>query len=156
MSSSLWPNELQPASLLCPRDSPGKNIGVGCHALHQRNLSDSGIESTSPVFPAKADRFFTTSPTWGALSCYKYWSWNSRASIIRTMLLINLQLSWHPKFHYYSSFFFFSFSSFLFSSSPSSFFLFLLLFLLIQFYFLDFILKFWFTCNGLLIVFPWH
>ena len=109
MSSSLWPNELQPASLLCPRDSPGKNIGVGCHALHQRNLSDSGIESTSPVFPAKADRFFTTSPTWGALSCYKYWSWNSRASIIRTMLLINLQLSWHPKFHYYSSFFFYLF-----------------------------------------------
>ena len=140
MSNSVWPNELQPASLLCPWDSPDKNTGVGCHALHQRNLSDSGIESMSPMIPARAGRFFTTSPTWGALSCYKYWSWNSRDSMIRTMLLIHLQLSWHPKFHYYSSFFFFSFSSFFFSSSPSSSFLFLLLFLLTQFYFLDFIL----------------
>ena len=31
--SSLRPHGLQPASLLCPRDSPGKNTGVGCHAL---------------------------------------------------------------------------------------------------------------------------
>ena len=27
------PNELQPARLLCPWDSPGKSTGVGCHAL---------------------------------------------------------------------------------------------------------------------------
>ena len=26
---------LQPASLLCPGDSPGKSTGVGCHALLQ-------------------------------------------------------------------------------------------------------------------------
>ena len=26
---------LQPARLLCAWDSPGKNTGVGCHALHQ-------------------------------------------------------------------------------------------------------------------------
>ena len=147
MSNSVRPNELQSASLLCPWDSPGKNTGVGCHALLQRNLSDSGIKSTSPMFPALTGRFFTTSPIWGALSCYKCWSWNSRASMIRTMLLIHLQLSWHPKFHYYSSFFFFSFSSFFFFS------LFLLslyfpLFLLTQFYFLDFIRKFWFARNG--------
>ena len=25
--------ELQPTRLLCPWDSPGKNTGVGCHAL---------------------------------------------------------------------------------------------------------------------------
>ena len=30
MSDSLWP-----ARLLCPWDSPGKNIGVGCHAILQ-------------------------------------------------------------------------------------------------------------------------
>ena len=24
-----------PAGLLCPRDSPGKNTGVGCHSLFQ-------------------------------------------------------------------------------------------------------------------------
>ena len=35
MSDSLQPYGLQPASLLCPWDSPGKNTGVGCHALLQ-------------------------------------------------------------------------------------------------------------------------
>ena len=33
---SLQPHEWQPARLLCPWDSPGKNTGVGCHfLLHQ-------------------------------------------------------------------------------------------------------------------------
>ena len=35
VSDSLWPRGLQPARLLCPWDSPGKNTGVGCHALLQ-------------------------------------------------------------------------------------------------------------------------
>ena len=29
------PMDCSPASLLCPRDAPGKNIGVGCQALLQ-------------------------------------------------------------------------------------------------------------------------
>ena len=35
VSGSLRPHELQPATLLCPWDSPGKNTGVGCQALLQ-------------------------------------------------------------------------------------------------------------------------
>ena len=35
MSDSVWPHRRQPTSLLCPRDSPGKNTGVGCHFLLQ-------------------------------------------------------------------------------------------------------------------------
>ena len=31
----LWPRGLQPARLLCPWGSPGKNTGVGCHSLLQ-------------------------------------------------------------------------------------------------------------------------
>ena len=31
----LRPHGLQPARLLCPQDSPGKNTGVGCHFLLQ-------------------------------------------------------------------------------------------------------------------------
>ena len=31
----LWPHGLQPARLLCPRDSPGKNTSVDCHFLLQ-------------------------------------------------------------------------------------------------------------------------
>ena len=33
MSDSLRPSGQQPTRLLCPWDSPGKNNGVGCHAL---------------------------------------------------------------------------------------------------------------------------
>ena len=35
MSDSLQPYGLQPTKLLCPQDSPVKNIGVGCHFLLQ-------------------------------------------------------------------------------------------------------------------------
>ena len=35
VSDSLRPHGLQPASLLCPWNSPGKNTGVGCHSLLQ-------------------------------------------------------------------------------------------------------------------------
>ena len=33
MSDPLQPHELQPARLLCPRNFPGKNTGVGYHFL---------------------------------------------------------------------------------------------------------------------------
>ena len=33
-------------------DSPGKNIGVGCHALLQENLPNPGIEPRSPALQA--------------------------------------------------------------------------------------------------------
>ena len=42
------------------KDSPGKNIGVGCHALLQGDLLSSGIEPTSLMSPTLAGRFFTT------------------------------------------------------------------------------------------------
>ena len=42
VSNSLWPHGLQPARLLCPWDSPGKNTGVGCHALLQGNFPTQG------------------------------------------------------------------------------------------------------------------
>ena len=34
-SLTLQPYGLEPARLLCPWDSPGKNTGMGCHALLQ-------------------------------------------------------------------------------------------------------------------------
>ena len=45
---------LKPSRLPCPLDSPGKNTGVGCHAL----LPDSGIKPRSPT----EGRFFTAQP----------------------------------------------------------------------------------------------
>ena len=35
LSDSLWPYGLQTSRILCPRDSPGKNTGVGCCCLLQ-------------------------------------------------------------------------------------------------------------------------
>ena len=53
----LRPHGLQPARLLCPRDFPGTNIGVGCHFPRQG------------IFPTQRSnrylllcRFFTTEP----------------------------------------------------------------------------------------------
>jgi len=42
MSDSLQPYGLGPAKLLCPWDSPGKNSGVGCHALLQGIFTTQG------------------------------------------------------------------------------------------------------------------
>ena len=48
MSDSLLPHGLQPARLLCPWDSPGKNTGVGFHALLQGIFPTQGL---SPGLP---------------------------------------------------------------------------------------------------------
>ena len=43
MSDSFFqPHGLQPARLLCPWDSPGKNTGVGCHSLLQGSFLTQG------------------------------------------------------------------------------------------------------------------
>ena len=52
MFDSLQPHGLQSTRLFCPWDSPGKNIGVGCHSLLQGNLPDSGIKPRSPALQA--------------------------------------------------------------------------------------------------------
>ena len=46
--------------LLCPWDSPGKNTGVGCHALLLEDLPNPKIETTYPMSLAFAGRFFTS------------------------------------------------------------------------------------------------
>ena len=43
MSDSVQPRGLQPARLLCPWDSPGKNTGVGCHVLLQGTFPTQGL-----------------------------------------------------------------------------------------------------------------
>ena len=43
LSDSLRPYGLQPVRLLCPWNSPGKNTGVGCHALLQGIFPTLGL-----------------------------------------------------------------------------------------------------------------
>ena len=67
MSDSLRPHGLQPARLLCPWDSPGKNAGVGCPAVLQGILPTPGSNPHLLTSPALVSRFLTTSATWEAL-----------------------------------------------------------------------------------------
>ena len=48
VSDSLQPHGLQPARLLCPWDSPGKNTGVGCHSLLQGIFPTQGSNPGLP------------------------------------------------------------------------------------------------------------
>ena len=91
VSDSLWPHGLQPARLLCPWDSLGKNTGVGCHALfqglfptqvlnsHLLHLLNWQVDSLPTEPPGKyclntspelAGGFFTHWTTWKVLSEY--------------------------------------------------------------------------------------
>ena len=53
MFDALQAHELQPAKLLCPWDSPGKNTGVGCHFLPQGIFRTQG--SNLPLLLWQAD-----------------------------------------------------------------------------------------------------
>ena len=61
MSNSLQPHGLWPARLLCPWDSPGKNAGVGCHALL---LGIFPIHLASLMSSSLAGGFLITVATW--------------------------------------------------------------------------------------------
>ena len=56
--------------ILCPQDSPGRNTGVGCHALLQGIFPIQGSNPHLLNLPALAGGFFTTSTTWEALRYY--------------------------------------------------------------------------------------
>ena len=62
MSDSLRPHGLKPARLLCLWDFPGKNIGVGCHALLQGIFLTQG--SNQDFLYWQADYCWTTWEAW--------------------------------------------------------------------------------------------
>ena len=70
---TLQPHGLYPARLLCPWDSPGKNTGVGCHALLQGIFPTQGSNPGLPhckrilyqlkeAKPSKSSRELVTIP----------------------------------------------------------------------------------------------
>ena len=71
MSVSVQPYGPELARLLCLRDSPGKNTGVGCHALLQGIFltQDSNLGLMPPTLVAG---FFSTSATQEALISLQY------------------------------------------------------------------------------------
>ena len=77
------PIDCKPTRLLCPWDSPGKNTGVGCHALLQGIFPNPEIKPGSLTSPALKDRFFTTTASWEVCIL-------SRTLFIQAILLKNL------------------------------------------------------------------
>ena len=53
---------LQPTRLLCPWDSPGKNVGVGCHALLQGVFLTQGSNMHLSMSPALQASSLLTEP----------------------------------------------------------------------------------------------
>ena len=68
MSNSLWPCGLLPARLHLYMGFFRQEYWSGFPGHPPRDLSDPGIELTSLMSPALANRFFTTSATWEAPS----------------------------------------------------------------------------------------
>ena len=60
VANSLWPHELQPTKVR--GDSPGKNTGMGCHALLQGIIPTQGLDP-----PCISGGFFTNWATREAL-----------------------------------------------------------------------------------------
>ena len=64
VSDSVQPYGRQPARLLCPWHSPGKDAGLGCCALPQGVFLTRGSNLHPLCLPALAGRLFTTGATW--------------------------------------------------------------------------------------------
>ena len=67
LSSAFWPHGLEPARLLCPWNSPGKNPGVGSCSLLQVIFPTQGLNPGLPT----AGGFFTI---WVTREAQEYWS----------------------------------------------------------------------------------
>ena len=67
VSDSLPSHGPRPARLLCPRDSPGKNTGVGCHFLLQcmKVKSEREVPQSCPTLHDPMDRSLSGSSLHG-------------------------------------------------------------------------------------------
>ena len=88
LCDSLRPYGLEPTRLLCPWDSPGKDTGVGGHALLQAIFQTQGLNLGPPVSPAlQADSFHcwvtTEAPIW---SKNLFWKWKLAGPIFKLQL----------------------------------------------------------------------
>ena len=117
MSDSVWPHRWQPTRLPCPWDSPGKNIGVGCHFLLQcmKVKSESEVAQSCPTLSDPMDCsppgssvhgiFQARELEWGAIAfsistCTGYQlSWKLHARQFLTSQSLNIWTSGieHPK-----------------------------------------------------------
>ena len=92
MSDSLWPHGLSPARFLCPWNSPGKNTGMDCHSLLQRNFP---TQESNPVLMHGEQILYRLSYRkvcslilFLNYSCYPY-HWTSQVVLVAKNLFAN-------------------------------------------------------------------
>ena len=94
MSNSLQPYGPWPARLLCPWDSPGRNIGVGCHFLLKIFHAAKSLQP-SPTLCDPIDDGPPGSPVpgilqartleWVAISFSNAWKWKVKVKLCPTL-----------------------------------------------------------------------
>ena len=91
MFDFVLPYGLQPARLLCPWDSPGKNTGVGGWALLQEIFPTQGSNLCLLRLPALAGRFFTIAFTnyliWDRMVCTLWFLSINVINMLKTLFL---------------------------------------------------------------------
>ena len=103
-----------PGSYLCPWDSPGKNIAVGCHALFQGNLPNPRIKPWSPVL--QADSYYlshqgslinlisSNKSHWCILIYHICYIWKVKEKLCHCFLELISRHFWAPlKYHFVTS-----------------------------------------------------
>ena len=99
MSDSVQPHGLQPARLLCPWDSPGKNTRVGCHFLLQLSIYPLQIH-TIPHGASEPLQMLLT-PTWNVslhsisyhwINTYVFFKNQLRTSLVDQWLRLRLPM----------------------------------------------------------------
>ena len=81
-SDSLWSHGLQPARLLCPWDSPGKNTGVGCHAILQGIFPTQGSNPHLFCLLHWQVGFFPLAPPRRLTELLNYLQWEKRSPLL--------------------------------------------------------------------------
>ena len=90
MSDSLRPHGAWPTRLLCPFDPPGKNTGVGCHALLQGIFPTQGSNPQLLCLQYWLGVFFTTEPPGKPRLC---WYFGVNGSLVCITRVVWLSLS---------------------------------------------------------------
>ena len=97
MSDPVQPHRWQPTRLLCPRNSPGKNTGVGCHFLPKlcRAAAAAAAAKSLQSCPTLCDPIDSSPPgspipgilqartlEWVAISFSNAWKWKVKVKLL--------------------------------------------------------------------------
>ena len=103
VSDSLQPYGLQPAGLLCSWDSPGKNIGVGCHASSRGSsqLRESEVTQSCPTLSDPVDCSLPGSSVHGIFQA-RVLEWDATSSFMSPALaarFLTTSATWEAPIH---------------------------------------------------------